>query len=60
MRNYVSAVGSWGQFLIVQKGRNVRWAANNHSFHAHKIPASKTANNDQKQQYQNDYAKRAS
>ena len=50
MRNYIAAIGSGCQLLVVQKDGYIRWAANNHGFHAHQIPACKAANHDDKQQ----------
>src|ERR1041385_7118077 len=60
MRHYIPPIGSWRQFLVVQKHRDIRRAANNHRFHTHEVPTSKPANYDQQQQDQNDYAERAS
>src|SRR6478672_1558272 len=60
MRNHIAAVGCWRQFLVVEKDCHIRRAADDHRFHSHKIPASKTANQDDKQQNQDNHAERAS
>src|ERR1700731_711842 len=57
VRNHISAVRRWSEFFAIEKDRHVRRAANYNGFHTHKIPATKAANHDQKQQNQNDRAK---
>ena len=56
VRDHISAIGGGSQFLIIQKDRDIRRAAHNHSLHAHEIPASEAADHDDKQKNQHNGA----
>src|SRR6478736_4646689 len=56
VRDHIAAIGRRREFFVIQKDRDIRWAADNHSLHAHEIPASEAADHNNKQKNQHDGA----